>query len=141
VPTLRHFVVVEDGTDGSAPDAAVPYEDALAAASPDRDFAGAPGDDHYIAYTGGTTGLPKGVIWRHEDIFFAAMGGGDPTRTEGAITAPEQLAERILPAPAVQVMTAPLMHVSGHWGAFSPVLGQHRGHARPRAVRPDRRPR
>ena len=38
-------------------------------------------DDIYIAYTGGTTGMPKGVMWRHEDIFFAALGGGDPMQT------------------------------------------------------------
>ena len=119
VRTLEHLVVVEDGSDAPVPDAAIPYEDALAGASPARDFEGRSSDDRYIAYTGGTTGLPNGVIWRHEDIFFASMGGGDPTRTEGVITAPEQLRERVLPVPPVQVITAPLMHVSGHWGAFS----------------------
>jgi acyl-CoA synthetase (AMP-forming)/AMP-acid ligase II len=119
VPTLRHLVVVDDASDDPIPESAAGYEAALAAASPDRDFTGRSGDDRYIAYTGGTTGLPKGVLWRHEDIFFAAMGGGDPTRTEGAIDTPAQLAERVLPVPAIQVMTAPLMHVSGHWGAFS----------------------
>jgi len=119
VRTLEHLVVVEDGSDAPVPDAAIPYEDALAGASPARDFEGRSSDDRYIAYTGGTTGLPKGVIWLHEDIFFASMGGGDPTRTEGVITAPEQLRERVLPVPPVQVITAPLMHVSGHWGAFS----------------------
>ena len=36
------------------------------------------GDDRYVLYTGGTTGRPKGVIWRHEDLFFAALGGGNP---------------------------------------------------------------
>jgi 3-oxocholest-4-en-26-oate---CoA ligase len=53
------------------------YESALAGASPERDFEGRSSDDVYVAYTGGTTGLPKGVLWRHEDIFFAALGGGD----------------------------------------------------------------
>ena len=42
-----------------------------------RDFGPRSSDDLYIAYTGGTTGMPKGVLWRHEDIFFGAMGGGD----------------------------------------------------------------
>src|SRR6185437_11138077 len=49
-----------------------PYETAFAAASPERDFAPRSADDVYMLYTGGTTGMPKGVVWRHEDIFFAA---------------------------------------------------------------------
>ena len=43
-----------------------------------RDLGPRSGDDHYVLYTGGTTGLPKGVVWRQEDIFFAALGGGNP---------------------------------------------------------------
>ncbi len=43
-------------------------------------------DDLYCVYTGGTTGMPKGVLWRHEDIFFAAMGGGDPLALGNVIT-------------------------------------------------------
>ena len=39
-------------------------------------------DDLYIIYTGGTTGMPKGVMWRQEDIFFAGLGGGDPVTGE-----------------------------------------------------------
>ena len=54
------------------------YEALLAKGSATRDFPPRSGDDHYILYTGGTTGLPKGVVWRHEDIFFAVLGGGNP---------------------------------------------------------------
>ena len=46
------------------------------ASGPQRDFGPRSGDDIYVLYTGGTTGMPKGVLWRQEDIFFAAMGGG-----------------------------------------------------------------
>jgi acyl-CoA synthetase (AMP-forming)/AMP-acid ligase II len=72
------LIVIEDGS-GPAMDPGFPtveYEDALAAASPDRDFAPRSPDDLYLLYTGGTTGMPKGVMWRQEDIFFAAMSGG-----------------------------------------------------------------
>ena len=119
---LRHLIAVRR-TDDPALSGSVEYEEALAAASPERDFADRSGDDRYIAYTGGTTGLPKGVVWRHEDIFFAAMGSGDPTTLQGPITEPGQIVERVLPTGAVMLMTPPLMHVSAQWGAFSMMYG------------------
>ncbi len=54
------------------------YEQALAEASPERDFEPRSADDLVIIYTGGTTGMPRGVMWRHEDLFFAALQGGNP---------------------------------------------------------------
>ena len=115
---LRHLIVVEDDSGETVPDGAVEYEAVLAGASPERDFDGRANDDLYLCYTGGTTGMPKGVMWTHEDIFFGALGGGDPTRTS-PITEPEQIVERIPEAPAVQLVTPPLMHVSGHWSTLA----------------------
>ncbi|MDZ4278874.1 MAG: AMP-binding protein, partial [Dehalococcoidia bacterium] len=79
LPALRTFVAVDDGSgaDCSAT-GSVDYEEALAASSPARDFGPRSADDLYILYTGGTTGMPKGVMWRHEDLFFAALMGGNP---------------------------------------------------------------
>ena len=51
------------------------WADALGTQSPDRDFAERSNDDLHIIYTGGTTGFPKGVMWRHED-FWRVLGGG-----------------------------------------------------------------
>ena len=62
---------------------AVDYEEALAAASPERASPAAAPTTSTSLYTGGTTGMPKGVMWRHEDLFFAALGGGDPTARQG----------------------------------------------------------
>ena len=79
VPKLRHLLQLDDGTDTlTAGLDAVDYEHALASATTGRDglLPRSP-DDLYILYTGGTTGMPKGVMWRAEDIFFAAMGGGN----------------------------------------------------------------
>jgi acyl-CoA synthetase (AMP-forming)/AMP-acid ligase II len=71
LPLLRTTLVVEDGSRVALPDPIDDYETALAYASEKRDFSGRSADDLYIVYTGGTTGRPKGVMWRHENIFFA----------------------------------------------------------------------
>ncbi len=54
------------------------YEAALADGNPARDFGPRSSDDLYIVYTGGTTGMPRGVMWRHEDLFHAGLQGGNP---------------------------------------------------------------
>ncbi len=76
------------------------------------------GDGHYLIYTGGTTGRPKGVLWRQEDAFFACFGGGDPMR-QNPVTEPAQLADHIMEAPATYLCIAPLMHAAGQWVATS----------------------
>ena len=123
-PALRHVVVVDDGADeGSAVAAlgALDYEDALAAASPARDFGSRSPDDPYLLYTGGTTGTPKGVVWRAEDIFFAALGGGG--FGQPPITTPEELASRVAADPTVGVVNAPMMHGGGQWVTFITFYG------------------
>ncbi|MBM3671020.1 MAG: acyl-CoA synthetase [Actinobacteria bacterium] len=118
LPKLRHLIVVEDGSGETVPDGALDYETVLADSSPDREFVERADDDLYLCYTGGTTGMPKGVMWTHEDIFFGALGGGDPTRMT-PIERPEEIVERIPEVGAVQIVTPPLMHVSGHWSTLS----------------------
>jgi acyl-CoA synthetase (AMP-forming)/AMP-acid ligase II len=121
---LRQLLVVDDSSGQPTVAGAVAYEDALAAASADRPPAeGRSGDDRYIAYTGGTTGMPKGVVWRHEDIFFGAMGGGDPMQLGAFITEPKEIGEGRPDAGLVLLPTPPFMHVSAHWGAFSTMFG------------------
>jgi acyl-CoA synthetase (AMP-forming)/AMP-acid ligase II len=95
------------------------YEAALAASSPALDFGPRRSDDHYVIYTGGTTGLPKGVVWTHENAFYACIGGGDPSRLHGAIERPEQILDRILDSGIVFMPVAPLMHAAGQWTSLS----------------------
>ena len=116
LPKLRDVIVVEDGLRGAGL-----ARIALRRCARGRDFGPrrALGDDLYCAYTGGTTGLPKGVIWRHEDIFFAGMGGGDVFHAGNYVKTPEELVERIPDPGLVALATPPFMHVSAHWLLFS----------------------
>jgi len=122
-PRLRQLFVVDDDSGSAEIAGSVPYELAIAGASSERDFVGRSDDDLYIAYTGGTTGMPKGVMWRHEDIFFAAMGGGDPTTLQGPISCPDEIVDRVMTVGVVMLLLPPLMHVSAQWGAFSILYG------------------
>ncbi|MFI9626009.1 acyl-CoA synthetase [Streptomyces sp. NPDC052042] len=117
-PTLRHLIRVGAPAAGVRGPDAVAFADAEAAGSPERGFAPRSADDRFIIYTGGTTGMPKGVVWRQEDLFFSGLGGGAPTGEP--VKSPEELAERVvaggdgitfLPAP-------PLMHGTSTLTAF-----------------------
>jgi acyl-CoA synthetase (AMP-forming)/AMP-acid ligase II len=116
---LKNILWVEDDTDTPAPDSAVAYEQALEGASPAREFDERSEDDLYIVYTGGTTGMPKGVMWRHVDIFFSAMGGGDPDSSKGPIQAPEELVGRIPDMEMAALPTPPFMHAAAQWLAMN----------------------
>ena len=116
LPALRAVFVVDDGSDEPLDGLdANDYEAALAAASPDRDFPPRSADDLYILYTGGTTGMPKGVMWRHEDIFFGAFGGGGLGNN---ISAPEEIIQRASAGTTRCLPACPFMHGTAHWLAF-----------------------
>jgi len=119
-PGLRGLVEIDDGTgpDPRTPHAA-PYDAALAAASPARDFPERGNDDVYIIYTGGTTGYPKGVMWRHEDIWRTLGGGidfitGEPLPDEWA-----QSRKGLDAGEFVKLCAAPLIHGNAQVAALA----------------------
>jgi len=114
LPDLRLVIGIDDDSGVPLGDGTVPYEDALAAGSPERDFAPRSGDDYYILYTGGTTGMPKGVVWRHEDVFYALGGGVDPT-TNTRVQSPEEMVEKGRGGQLTLLPIAPLMHGATQW--------------------------
>ena len=77
-PNVKTILVVEDGSDKDYQRyGGVEFYAAIAQGSPERDFGERSADDIYLLYTGGTTGFPKGVMWRHEDIYRVLFGGTD----------------------------------------------------------------
>jgi 3-oxocholest-4-en-26-oate---CoA ligase len=114
------------------------YDRLASSGSPGRDFGARSADDHYVLYTGGTTGSPKGVVWRHEDIFFATMGGGNPGGvpiSDPAAIGPNARGNRAQrvgpflppgdagPDAFVSLALGPLTHASGQWSALGTLLG------------------
>lgn len=110
-PNVKTVLVVEDGSDDDFQRyGGVPFEDALALGSPERDFGPRSEDDIYLLYTGGTTGFPKGVMWRHEDIYRVLFGGtdfatGEPIADEYDLS--KQAKEN---APMVRLPIPPMIH-------------------------------
>jgi 3-oxocholest-4-en-26-oate---CoA ligase len=120
LPLLKTLVMIEDGSgaDQSGLEE-TPFLDALAQNSAERDFAERSGDDQVIIYTGGTTGMPKGVMWRSEDIFFALAGGTDPF-TKEKVQSEWHHAEAAKASGGQLVMmnTPPLMHGAAFVGTL-----------------------
>jgi 3-oxocholest-4-en-26-oate---CoA ligase len=118
LPLLEHLIHIEDDS-GADADAlgSVDFEAAMASGSPERDFEPRSGDDRYILYTGGTTGMPKGVVWRQEDVFYA-LGGGIDAYTNERVASEWTLAEKAkaVEAPMRSLNLPPLMHGAAQWG-------------------------
>ena len=122
VPTLEVLLQVDDGTSTRLLPDAVWYEDALAAASPTQPDVELSPDDLYILYTGGTTGMPKGVLWRQGDIFPAALGGrelGTGREWDGL----DEIVDVARNGGAKLMPAAPFMHGAAHWMAFNAFTG------------------
>jgi fatty-acyl-CoA synthase len=114
---------VDDESGNELLDNALDYEDALARASAQKTDTRPSPDDLYVLYTGGTTGSPKGTLWRQCDIFDTTMGpliaaGGVDTSSLEALAMSVRASgeRRALPAP-------PLMHGAGQWIALGMLLG------------------
>ena len=119
VPGLKTLVWVEDGS-GADCDAigSVSMQDAMDGQTKRRDFFPKRADDDlFLLYTGGTTGMPKGVMWPHKNLFFAALGGGGWFHPDGPVSAPEEITKRLCDPPIVGMALAPLMHGACWWYA------------------------
>jgi fatty-acyl-CoA synthase len=110
LPEVQLVLQVDDGSGAALLPGAVPYDQTLADAEP-REPTGLSPDDRYILYTGGTTGMPKGVLWRQGD-FLATCLGVSGSADELLAIATKRDGLRSLPS-------APFMHGAAHWNAIS----------------------
>jgi 3-oxocholest-4-en-26-oate---CoA ligase len=115
LPLLQSIVTIDDGTPGGPLDAShVDYEQALASGSPVRDFGPRSPDDIFLIYTGGTTGRPKGVMWRQEDIW-RTLGGGVDFMSGEPIEDEYEQSRTGAQSPITRMCVAPLIHGQAQW--------------------------
>ena len=119
-PNVKLWIQVDDGAPQQ--DFAVPYEDLLAANDPMPRIERS-GDDLYFLYTGGTTGMPKGVMWRNEnlvkvllDAAYTLVGAAPPARPEDAGAVAAQIVAAGIPR--MHLPASPLMHGTGGFTSF-----------------------
>ena len=110
-PGVKTVVVIEDGTDADYRRyGGVGFSDAIAAGAPGRDFGPRSADDIYLLYTGGTTGFPKGVMWRHEDIYRVLLGGTDFATGEFVADEYDHARQAVAGPPMIRFPIPPMIH-------------------------------
>lgn len=115
LPGLRVLIQIADDSGNELLDCAVDYEDALASVSSGPPRLQQSPDDLYVLYTGGTTGMPKGVLWRQHDIFMTSFGGRD-LYTGQPVGSIDEITARVAAGPGTKLMVLPpLIHGAAQW--------------------------
>ena len=119
LPLLKNYISIEDGLDSKEEmKSALDFELLIEHESKERIPVKRSGDDRYIIYTGGTTGMPKGVVWRMEDVLMT-LGGGIDAITGEKYPTPEAFADKCLQDQTTALALAPLMHGAAQWQSFN----------------------
>ncbi|TLF98312.1 acyl-CoA synthetase [Nocardia cyriacigeorgica] len=149
LPALRVLIQIADDSDNPLLEGAVDYETVVTGTDPLPLPVQPSPDDLYVLYTGGTTGMPKGVLWRQHDVFMAACGGRD-NYSGAVIESYDVVAARALSNPGARLMIlAPLIHGAAQWAVLtamttgqtivlSPVVDRFDAHAIVRSVERER---
>ena len=119
LPLLKDFICIEDNSgEDDVIDKSFNFEDLIANEDESRLDVDRSGDDKYILYTGGTTGMPKGVVWRMEDVLMT-LGGGIDAVTGEKYPTPEAFADKCLQDQTIALALAPFMHGGAQWQSFN----------------------
>jgi acyl-CoA synthetase (AMP-forming)/AMP-acid ligase II len=125
LPLLHHLIAIDDGSgEDTSRLGSIAYADALAGGSPARDFGPRSDDDIYILYTGGTTGMPKGVVWRQEDVL-CVLGGLVNFETGIRVQDEWEFAKAAADQPedaGLGIVIAPLMHGAAQWTVINGLI-------------------
>src|SRR4029077_1035010 len=119
LPKLRVLIQIADDSGNDLVHGAVDYESIVGSGVAVLPPVEPPPDDLYVLYTGGTTGMPKGVLWRQHDIFMSAFGGRN--MATGELTQSyDEIAKRVKPTPGARILPPPpLMHGAAQWSVMS----------------------
>ena len=113
-PNVKTVLVIDDGSTVPAQTyenyGGVEFYEAVAEGSPERDFGTRSADDIYLLYTGGTTGFPKGVMWRHEDIYRVLLGGTDFATGEFVADEYDHAKQAAAAPPMIRFPIPPMIH-------------------------------
>ena len=119
LPNLRVLIQIADESGNDLLDGAVDYESIVGSGTAVLPPLEPSPDDLYVLYTGGTTGMPKGVLWRQHDIFMTSFGGRNMATGE-LITSLDDIALRVTEGPGTKLLTLPpLMHGAAQWAAMT----------------------
>ena len=123
LPDLQVLIQVADESGNDLLPDAVDYEEVVGTPAPAGGMPTPSGEDLYILYTGGTTGMPKGVLWRQHDIFMSAMGGRPFLAAGEQLSTYGDLAEQARTQAGVRslLLIPPLMHGAAQWGVFNSI--------------------
>ena len=119
LPLLKSFICINDHSDNeNVIEESFDFESLIINEDESRLKVRRSGDDQYILYTGGTTGMPKGVVWRMEDVLMT-LGGGIDAVTGEKYKTPEEFADKCFQDQTIALALAPFMHGGAQWQSFN----------------------